>query len=88
MPLHPAIKAAFAEYTASTLNASSAPQGREGGARDSSRDGGTPVPNIAQAQTLYDCVPVDRESVYLAPCVSNHMKVCASVCVIMILSTD
>jgi len=78
VPLHPAIKAAFAEYTASALNASSAAQGREGGARerDSSRDGGTPVPNLAQAQTLYDCVPVDRERVYLAQCVSNHKKVC------------
>eukprot|EP01032_Pedospumella_encystans_P013316 gene13316-15338_t len=101
VPLHPAIKAAFSEYTAAaSLNASSTTAGyagAAGGAITPTTTTPTTTPpnlnnitinttnpatttntanvNISMAQTLYDCVPVDRERVYLAQCASNHKKV-------------
>ena len=110
VPLHPAIKAAFSEYTAAaSLNASSTTAGgagyagAAGGAITPTTTTPTSTPpnlntitintanttnpattmntanvNISTAQTLYDCVPVDRERMYLAQCASNHKKVCLS----------
>jgi len=129
VPLHPAIKAAFSEYTAAaSLNASSTTAGvagyagATGGAVTPTTTTPTTTPpslnnitinttnttytanvtnaanvtnttnvniNIPTAQTLYDCVPVDRERVYLAQCASNHKKVYADlfVCICLLIAS-
>jgi hypothetical protein len=79
VPLHPSIKAAVQEYQVSALANSVASVNTAAGGVPGLQGlpgvGGTAAAPV-EVNTLLDCIPVERERVYLAQCVANHKKVC------------
>jgi hypothetical protein len=78
VPLHPSIKAAVQEYQVSALANSVASVNTTAGGVPGLQGlpgvGGTAAAPV-EVNTLLDCIPVERERVYLAQCVANHKKV-------------
>jgi hypothetical protein len=78
VPLHPSIKAAVQEYQTSALANSVASVNTTAGGVPGLQGlpgvGGTAAAPV-EVNTLLDCIPVERERVYLAQCVANHKKV-------------
>lgn len=87
VPLHPALRAAIHDYqaqgaslsssvaTASVSASTTAAQGVTGAGIGAVTGG--PAGGVAPTEfaTLLDCIPVERERVYLAQCSVNHKKV-------------
>jgi hypothetical protein len=65
VPLHPALRAAIEDYQGSALGSSTASAGSAAVASSAAGNTGT----------LLDCIPVDREKVFLSQCAANHRKV-------------
>lgn len=71
VPLHPALRAAIEDYQGSALGSSTASAtSASAGAAGAGAAGGA-----GATGTLLDCIPVDRERVFLSQCAANHRKV-------------
>jgi hypothetical protein len=66
VPLHPALRAAIEDYQSTALGSSTTSAGSA--AAVAANATGT-------TGTLLDCIPVDREKVFLSQCAANHRKV-------------
>jgi hypothetical protein len=65
VPLHPALRAAIEDYQGSALGSSTA----------SATSAAAGAAGVGATGTLLDCIPVDRERVFLSQCAANHRKV-------------